>query len=146
MNISELFAAWEEDSIFDREYLSEESIKIPQLHSKWMKFLATERMKHKAAAQAYKVLYRDKHSYYSGTLDKETLDQHGWEPFELRVIRGDLSMYLDSDPDLGELQTKSDVAQEKVKFIEGVIGQINVRGFQIKNVIDWEKFKAGLNG
>jgi hypothetical protein len=146
MNISELFAAWEEDSIFDREYLSEESIKIPQLHSKWMKFLATERMKHKAAAQAHKVLYRDKHSYYSGTLDKETLDQHGWEPFELRVIRGDLSMYLDSDPDLGELQTKSDVAQEKVKFIEGVIQQINVRGFQIKNVIQWEMFKAGLNG
>lgn len=144
MNISELFAAWEQDSVFDREYITEESIKIPQLHSKWMKMLATERMMHKSAVQAYKVLYRDKHAYYSGTLDKETLDEHGWEPFELRVIRGDLAMYLDADPDLSTLQTKADIAQEKVKFIEGVIGQINTRGFQIKNVIEWEKFKAGI--
>ena len=34
--------------------------------------------------------------------------------------------------------------KEKIEFLESVIRTINNRGFQIKNAIDWEKFKVGI--
>lgn len=144
MNISELFDAWEQDSVFERDLITEESIKVPQLHSKWMKMLSTERMRLKSVQFQYKEMYRIKHEYYRGDLDIEDIQTYGWEPMHLKILRSDLQMYLDADPQLGEMQQKVDIAQEKIKFIEGVIQQINTRGFQIKNVIDWEKFKSGL--
>ncbi len=144
MNSSALFESWQQDSVFERDLLTEESIKVPQLHSKWMKMLSTERMRHKVTQAQYKEMYRIKHEYYRGDLDIEDIQAHGWEPMHLKILRTDLTMYLEADTDLIELQQKVDVQQEKVKFIEGVIQQINTRGFQIKNVIDWEKFKSGL--
>ena len=144
MNIGELFEAWEQDSVFERDLITEESIKVPQLHSKWMKMLSTERMRLKSVQFQYKEMYRIKHEYYRGDLDIEDIQTYGWEPMHLKILRSDLQMYLDADPQLGEMQQKVDIAQEKIKFIEGVIQQINTRGFQIKNVIDWEKVKSGL--
>lgn len=144
MNLSDLFDAWQQDSVFERDLLTEESIKIPQLHSKWMKTLSTERMRLKTYQTQFKEMYRIKHEYYRGDLDIEDITSYGWEPMHLKILRSDLQMYLDADPDLSELQQKVDIQQEKIKFIEGVIQQINTRGFQIKNVIDWEKFKSGL--
>ena len=144
MNIGELFEAWEQDSVFERDLITEESIKVPQLHSKWMKMLSTERMRLKSVQFQYKEMYRIKHEYYRGDLDIEDVQAYGWEPMHLKILRSDIQMYLDADSQLGEMQQKVDIAQEKIKFIEGVIQQINTRGFQIKNVIDWEKFKSGL--
>ena len=53
-------------------------------------------------------------------------------------------MYIDQDDDIIDARQKMEIQKEKVSLVEGIIQQINTRGFQIKNVIDWEKFKAGL--
>ena len=144
MRRDEIYEAWEQDSVFERDLLTEESIKIPQLHSKWMKMLSNERMRHKSLLVQYKGLFKDKHEYYRGDLDFDILKERGWDPFDLKVLRSDLDLYMQSDKDLSDLHLKVELQQEKVKFIESVIQQINNRGFQIKNVIDWEKFKSGL--
>ena len=61
MNIQDIYESWEQDSVFERDQLSEESIKIPQLHSKYMKILSQERMKSKVITHQYKLLYKIKH-------------------------------------------------------------------------------------
>lgn len=144
MKLEEIYEAWSQDSVFERDLLTEESIKIPQLHSKYLKMLSTERMRSKAVQQEYKTLFRIKHEYYRGDLDHETLINRGWEPFDLKIVRQDLDMYLQSDEDIQQAQAKVDVQKEKISLLESIIQQINNRGFQIKGVIDWEKFKAGL--
>jgi hypothetical protein len=144
MNIQDIYESWEQDSVFERDQLSEESIKIPQLHSKYMKILSQERMKSKVITHQYKQLYKIKHEYYRGDLDMETLQAYGWEPFNLKVLRQDLEMYIDQDDDIIDARQKMEIQKEKITLVEGIIQQINTRGFQIKNVIDWEKFKAGL--
>jgi len=144
MNLNDIYESWEQDSVFERDQLSEESIKIPQLHSKYMKILSQERMRSKAVSHHYKQLYKIKHEYYRGDLDMETLREHNWEPFDLKVLRQDLEMYIDQDNDIIEARQKMEIQKEKISLIESIIQQINNRGFQIKNVIDWEKFKAGL--
>ena len=144
MNIQDIYESWEQDSVFERDQLSEESIKVPQLHSKYMKILSQERMRSKVADHDYTKLYKIKHEYYRGDIDMETLKQYSWEPFNPKELRQDLDMYIDQDEDIITSRQKMDLQKEKVSFLEGVIQQINTRGFQIKNVIDWEKFKAGL--
>ncbi len=34
--------------------------------------------------------------------------------------------------------------RKKVEFLESIIRSLNVRGYQIKTAVDWEKFKVGL--
>ena len=43
--LDDLFDLWADDSKIDRTELGEESIKIPQLHSKYYKLYSTERLK-----------------------------------------------------------------------------------------------------
>lgn len=145
MKLEEIYEAWAEDSVFERENLTEESLRIPQLHSKYLKLLSIERMRHKATTQEYKKLFRVKHEYYRGDLDQETLIEKGWEPFDLKIVRQDLDMYLQGDNDIQDAQNKVDIQKEKMSLLESIIQQINHRGFQIKSIIDWEKFKVGLN-
>jgi len=38
---------------------------------------------------------------------------------------------------------KTSLQQEKVDYLEAILRQINNRGFQIKNAIDWNKFISG---
>lgn len=90
-----------------------------------------------------KKLYRLKYEYYNGTMDEDTLSDQGWAPNPLKILRTDLSMYLESDTDYQTLQLKYEYQKEKVDFLENIIKSLTNRGFQIKAAIEWEKFKVG---
>ena len=143
MKFDELHQLWEKDSCIDRTELGEESLRIPQLHSKYFKLYSAERMTLRKLESELKVLYRLKFEYYSGTLDQDTLEEKGWSPNPLRILRTDLPMYLESDNEYSNLQLKIDIQKEKVDFLESVIKSLHTRGYQIKSAIEWEKFKVG---
>ena len=54
--LDDLFDLWAEDSKIDRTELGEESIKIPQLHSKYYKLYSTERLKSVKLQEDLKIL------------------------------------------------------------------------------------------
>lgn len=91
----------------------------------------------------YKKLYKLKYEYYNGTLPEEDLRSNGWEPFSLRILKTDLSMYMDADEDLIKARNYVTQQQEKIDFLESIIKNLPSRGYQIKAAIDWERFKAG---
>lgn len=144
MKLDELHAMWEKDVVIDRTELGEESLRIPTLHSKYFKLFSQERIIFKKMEADLKQLYKDKFEYYSGTLSEEALQSYGWEPNPLRILRSDVSVYLDGDSDLNALNLKIEVQKEKVDFIEAIIKSLTTRGFQIKSAIEWEKFKMGV--
>ena len=72
------------------------------------------------------------------------LEERGWDPNPLKILKSDLSLYIDSDKDIINHNLKVAYQKEKIDFLESVIRTINNRGFQIKNAIDWEKFKVGI--
>ena len=84
----------------------------------------------------HKILYRKKWEFYSGK--DET-------PFPLKILKQDISIYLDSDEELIEAKNKLEYYRDILSFLEGVLKSLNNRGFQIKNAIDWKKFTEGLN-
>ncbi len=84
-----------------------------------------------------------KFEYYNGTLSEEELKENEWEPFQLRVLKSDISLYLQSDEALCELELRTELQKEKVEFLESIIKNLPARGYQINAAITWEKFKVG---
>ena len=74
----------------------------------------------------------------------EDLQEKGWEQQPLKILKTDLPQYIGSDGDIIKMNQKIAYQKEKIEFLESVIRTINNRGFQIKNAIDWEKFKVGI--
>ena len=100
MTFEELQAQIEKDLSFDETQLDTESLRIPQLHNKYLKHLYSEKLTIKKLRNDMGELLRLKHEYYTGKMDEATLKEKGWEPFLLRVLRSDIDMYLDSDKDI----------------------------------------------
>lgn len=134
---------WALDAKVDRTELGEESLRIPQLHSKYYNLFSVERMALRQLENDYKVLYRIKFEYYNGTISEDDLRANGWEPFMLRVLKSDINVYIQSDTDLSKLQLRIEMQKEKVEFLESIIKNLPARGYQIKAALDWEKFKVG---
>lgn len=143
MKLEEIQGHWEKDSTINRVELGEESLRIPQLHSKYYKMYSDERMALRKHEYQYTTMKMKKYEYYSGTISQEDLQQYGWEPNPLKLLRSDVAMYVDSDTELLNIQAKIDMQREKVEFIESIIKSLTTRGYQIKCAIEWEKFKVG---
>lgn len=143
MKLEDIWDLWEADGHMDMTELSAESLKIPLLHHKYYRLYIQEVLAFRKYEQEYKTLYKLKHEYYTGVLDKATLEERGWEPNPLKILRQDMPVYMESDPDIQLIQVKIDIQKQKVSFLESAIKTIVNRGFLIKNVIDWERFKSG---
>lgn len=144
MKLDEIFDVWKDDSQFDRTELGEESLKTPQLHHKYYKMFSHERLALRKLESEYKTLYRDKYEYYQGILDQDSLQEYGWEPFQMKLLRTDIPQYIDADRDVINLNLRIAMQKEKIDVLESIIKTIQTRGFAIKNALDWERFKTGM--
>lgn len=144
MKTDEILAAWEQDCAIDKTELGKESLRIPQLHSKYINEFYQAKAAYIKHAQDYKKLYKLKHQYYQGILSKEELDQYGWDVQTLKILKVDIPVYLESDEDLQIIKVKIELTEYKIEMLENIIKTLNNRGFLIKNAIDWAKFQHGL--
>jgi hypothetical protein len=119
-------------------------LKIPELHSKYLKIYFDERRKLKALEFQSKDLSLKKYEYYNGKLSQEELDELNWEPFVKRLMKNEVDMYLDSDKDIIQNNVRIINQKEKLAFLEEVLKNVNQRNFQIKNAIEWKKFTQGV--
>ena len=71
-------------------------------------------------------------------------EEKGWEPFQLKILKSDITFYIDRNQDWVDSQLKLAMQKEKVDFLESIIKSLNGRGFNINAAINWEKFKVGI--
>jgi hypothetical protein len=145
MKIEEIRAHAEQDLVLDSTELDRESLRIPQLHNKYLNFLTDERLVLRAIQIDFDKMRRLKWEYYTGKLDQEQLNQHGWQPFALRILKQDVDLYMDSDTDLQNLRLKIERQREKIEYVESIIKGIMNRHWQIRSAIEWRKFVNGVN-
>lgn len=143
MTLDEIRKEIERDFRLDETALDLESLKIPQLHSKYLNLLMDERLAMRKAEFDYNSLMKSKWEYYTGKMSHEELTARGWEPFALKILRNDLDLYLNSDVDLSKLSQKFIFHKEKVSLLEEVIKELNSRHWKIRNAIEWRKFVNG---
>jgi len=144
MTLDQMIDEWRKDSIIDATELGEESIKIPQLHSKYLKIYYEERRKLKAYEFGIKELALIKHEYYNGRLTQDELNKLELQPFPKKLMKHEIEMHLESDSDIIKHNMKIVNQKEKIDFLEEVIKNLNQRNFQIRNAIEWKKFTQGV--
>jgi hypothetical protein len=143
MNIEEIYEMWKTDGELDTINISKESANIPKLHNKYYMIYVQEGLKLKKMRTDYKKLKLTKEQYYKGELDIEELREYGWKPQPLKILRQDIPTYLDADDEIITISLKIGLLESKVDYLENIIKMIHNRGFQIKSIVDWEKFRTG---
>jgi len=142
MNLENLQQMWKKDSVIDTDLYCEESTKVPQLHMKYMEFFSMFSLMKKEKEILLKQMIKDKWLYYKGKAPSSVYKEM---PFDLKLTSKDeIEMFIDADEEIGKLQYKLEYISQTLSYIEGILRQLNNRTFQIKNAIEWEKFKNGL--
>lgn len=144
MKLEDIRALAERDISIDKTELGDESANIPQLHNKYLNMFHDERLVLNKMTSNYKILRKNKWEWMTGKLSQEQLATLGWEPFQTRIMRQDLQLYMDADPQLNEAESKIALQQEKVDYLESLLKGISQRHWVIKNIIDFLKFTQGV--
>ncbi len=77
MNFEDLKRHVERDMKVDDTQLDLESLKIPQLHNKYLNFLQEERFNLKKMGFDFASLRRSKWEFYTGKMSEEDLEEKG---------------------------------------------------------------------
>ena len=143
MKFEEIQIAWTRDCEMDETELSQESIKIPQLHNKYLIFYSNEKLKYKEIKYLFAGLIKRKRDYYSGRMTAEELEMADWEPFQYKLLKSDVQEYIDADDNVIESKKLLALQEEKVNYLESIVKSLTTRGYLIKNAIDWKRFTEG---
>lgn len=144
MNFDKIKEMAEKDLAVDDTELGNESTRIPQLHNKYLVIFHDERLVLRKTQADYRTLRKDKWEYYTGKMSQERLKELGWQPFQSRILRNDLDVYMESDTELSSLRVKIEYQEEKVDYLESVLKGIAQRHWVIRNAIEWRKFTNGI--
>ena len=143
MKFEEIQYQWTLDCVMDETELSQESIKIPQLHNKYLIFYSNEKLKFKEIKYLFAGLIKRKRDYYSGRMTAEELEMADWEPFQYKLLKADVQEYIDADDMIIESKKLLALQEEKVNYLESIVKSLTTRGYLIKNAIDWKRFTEG---
>ena len=143
MNLEQIQEMWEKDSKIDPDNLHDESLKIPQLHSKYYTLYNTITLMREKARTQYSKVRLERYNYYTG---KATAEVYAEEPFPYKVREKDaIQRHLEADDKMNKVDMKIKYYDTMLKFLEEVIRVVSNRTYQIKNAIEWNKFQAGFN-
>ena len=142
MNLDELKLQVREDLKVDDEHLDTESLKNQEIKATYLDHKSRYELLLYRAKGDYKRLYREKWEYYGGKADAKV---YASKPFDLKVLKTDLSVYITSDEEVIDAENKIGYLETVVDYIKGVIKSVDNRGWDIKNAIEWKKFEAGAS-
>ena len=142
MNLDKIQEMWQKDSVIDPDNLHDESLKIPQLHSKYYVIYNTITLLREKARTQYTKIKLERYNYYTGKAEPEVYAE---DPFPYKVREKDaIQRHLDADERLTTIDLKIRYYDATLKFLEEIIKIVSNRTFQIKNAIEWNRFQAGM--
>ena len=140
MTLEELQAEADKDLVIDDTELDTESLKTPILHNKYLQYYNKFNLLLKKSQWEEKTLQREKWEYYTGKSDPEVYKE---KPFDLKVLKNDVPIYINADEDIQKIQAKIIYQEAIVNYLEQILRMINNRSFTIKNAIEWRRFTSG---
>ena len=143
MNLEKIQEMWERDSHINPDNLHDESLKIPQLHSKYYTIYNTITLLREKARDSYNRIRLERYNYYTG---KAPAEVYAAEPFPYKVREKDaIQRHMDADEKLNTINMKIKYYDTILKYLEEIIRIISNRTYQIKNAIEWNKFQSGFS-
>jgi hypothetical protein len=144
MNLEEIQDAWTADARIDITEPSKELAKIPILHAKYLRELNFHTLRSKKLMVQLKKLEKFKKDYYSGDLNNpEDLAKYDIEPFQGHLSGPKITKVLEADDDILKLSLDIEEAERAHKSCETILKELNNRTFQLRAIIDHEKWIGG---
>ena len=144
MKTEDIISQWEKDREFDLTNLTRESADIPKLHNKYYQYYMAEGYKQRQMDLELKKFKQDKIDWYLGYMAEEDIKDYGWKPApDRKYLKSDVKDAVDADQDVIDRTLRKSIQDMKVEYLEQIIRQINNRGFQLKTMVDWERFRTG---
>ena len=140
MTLEELQAQADKDLVIDDTELDTESLKTPILHNKYLQYYNKFNLLLKRSQWEERTLQREKWEYYTGKSDPSVYKE---KPFDLKVLKNDVHIYINADEDIQKIQAKIIYQEAIVNYLEQILRMINNRSFTIKNAIEWRRFTSG---
>ena len=144
--LDQILDEWNHDQKIDQNDLTLSSRKASAFHSKYLRMLASAKLLLKKAELDQKKILKLKWLYYNGKMDEKTLLDLGWnpDPFDgLKVLKGELDYYYDSDPEIQKSEEKIHYYKTMVDTLHNIVDTLKWRHQTIRNMIDWKRFESG---
>lgn len=136
--------AWEADCIIDQANIDDEAARIPKLHSKYLNFLTEIKFEVFKRDAALMELRGHRSRYYQGMLNRDELEQFGWDQYQGRSpTRGELDKLLESDKIILEAEKRLFTVKAAFEYAEEIMKSLRYRGQDLKTIMEWKKFLAG---
>ena len=146
IDLKEILDDWKIDCEISEIHLDESSRKVPLLHSKYLEKLMNAKLLLKKTEFAQKILLKQKWLYYNGKMDQGEIEKLEWDPdpFDgLKVLKGEMDYYYDSDPEIQKSEEKIQYYKTVVETLTEIINNLNWRHQTISNMIKWKQFQSG---
>lgn len=140
MDLEAIQSMWAKDSIIDDVLLDEASMKIPQLHAKYLSLHNEYSLLIKKATHELKTLTHKKTLYYSGKAAPEDYD----EPFPYKVMKSDVQSWVAVDESIQRVEMKLCYYDTVMSCVSEILKQIHQMSYNIKNMIEWRRFTNGI--
>ncbi len=139
MNLETIQRSWEKDSLIDDVLLDEASLATPRLHAKYLSMFNDVKLLLIKAQQELKLVKHKQYLYYSGKNVPEDA-----EPLNYKIMKSDVPNWVSIDEKVMRCEAKVEYNQTMLDALSEIMKQINNRGFQIKNTIEWRRFTNGI--
>jgi hypothetical protein len=146
LNIENILTEWQNDSVINDNKLDQTSVDTAKLHAKYLQWLSVAKLQYKKSQMNQKILLKDKWLYYNGKMSQEEIESRGWDydPFEgLKVMKGDMDYYYDSDKDIQKSEEKITYYKTLVETLQEIVETLRWRHQTIGNIIKWKQFENG---
>tara|TARA_B100001750_G_scaffold24442_1_gene16266 strand:- start:5870 stop:6298 length:429 start_codon:yes stop_codon:yes gene_type:complete len=140
MKIDEIKHQIEIDKKIDHTQLDTESLKIPEQAVKYQQMAHDAALRLRFLEKEYNVAKYNRWMYYMGKADPDVYDK---EPFDHKVLKSDVNIFLESDSVLNEIQDRIIAQTEKLKLIVEAGKVMQNKSFNIKNALEHQKFMGG---
>jgi hypothetical protein len=140
MKIENILEHLEVDKKIDHTQLDTESLKIPEQAVKYQQLAHDEALRLRFLEKEYNVVKYNRWMYYTGKADPEVYSK---EPFDHKVLKSDINLFLDSDLILNEVQDRIVAQTEKLKLVVEAGKVMQNKSFNIKNALEHQKFMGG---
>ena len=141
MDLQSIQEMWKKDSVIDQIMLDEASLKIPQLHQKYLVLLNEFNLLRKKKRQELKKVEHKKYLYYSGKASPEEYEE---KPFNYKVMKSDVPAWVSVDDQVNNIEMKLEYYNEVVDTLQEILKQVNQLSYNIKNAIQWRTFTNGV--
>ena len=140
MKIEDIKDMLERDKSIDYTQLDTASLKIPEQAVKYQQLSHDEAVILRYLEREYNIMKLNRWMYYMGKAADEVYEK---EPFDHKVLKSDVNLFLEADKKLNELQDRIILQTEKLKLVVEAGKIMQNKSFNIKNALDHQKFMGG---